>query len=532
MAVTVPTRDETLSGRIFLASALLLLIGAAALRIYHIGERSLWYDEAVTAIISRGPVADVLTKTQNVSSAPIVHPYILYLAEKMGNGPVAARAPSALASFFAVVMMLMMARAGISHVASLIAASILAFSASEIRYAQEVREYSLTVLCATVLIYCLLRWEAKGSGKGHPLSLYIALFIAPLIQYGLVFLAFAILGTMLFRLVFNRDSSFKILHVAIAIGSVALGAWSTFILTLRYQIHPGKVPWYIAQNYFDPRSHGLLGFLGTNTKQLVEFVIPGRVAYLCFLLAAFVYILLQAIRKKVSTVTVLLFASLAVISGAALARLYPYGGVRQCLFLAPGLALFLGVALAEVLQRIKPPFQMSVTAVVLAVVVISLFRGTMKQWPYGEVEDTQSILRYLEDNSSPGDQVWVNHDAVPAFDFYLPTRDPRFVYGVFHADAKDYIPELFSLIRPDTSRVWLVFSHLSQASDRGEEQLIVSSMSSGWDVRRVVAAQNAELYVAERRTPAKYPATPASTQSRIVVPELQKLHSHALKAAI
>ena len=98
--------------------------------------------------------------------------------------------------------------------AALFSAAILAVSASQIRYAQEVREYSLSVLCAAILIYCLLRWEAAGSRSRHPALLYALLFFAPLIQYGLVFFAFAVLSTIVLRILLTRDTRFRLSHVA------------------------------------------------------------------------------------------------------------------------------------------------------------------------------------------------------------------------------------------------------------------------------------------------------------------------------
>jgi hypothetical protein len=99
----------------------------------------------------------------------------------------------------------------------------------------------------------------------------------------------------------------------------------------------------------------------------------------------------------------------------------------------------------------------------------------------------------------PHDQVWVNHDAVPAVRFYRPTDDSRFWYGKYHDDAAEYIPELQRFVDPQTKRVWLIFSHLQQARDREEEQLIVNSLRSGWDVHTVAAPTNTELDVASRR---------------------------------
>ena len=189
----------------FLVAAVFLLIIGTALRVYHLGDRSLWYDEAVTANASSGTFTQALEKTR-LFSAPVIHPSILYLMEKIGKGPVAVRAPSVLASLLAVLMMLAMVRVKVSHNAALFSAAILAVSSSQIRYAQEVREYSLAVLIAAILIFSLLKWETSGSKSNHPILLYVALFIAPLVQYGVVLFAFAILGTVVLRLLLTRST--------------------------------------------------------------------------------------------------------------------------------------------------------------------------------------------------------------------------------------------------------------------------------------------------------------------------------------
>jgi uncharacterized membrane protein len=499
--VAKPGEMRMISSRIslFLVAALCLLTIGTALRFYHLGERSLWYDEAVTANASHGTFAQMLEDTRRFS-APMVHPCILYLVEKIGKSAVAVRAPSALASILAVVMMLLMVRAGVSQSAALFAAAILAVSASQIRYAQEVREYSLAVLCAAIMIFALLRWEASGSRSNHPVLLYAALFIAPLVQYGLVFLACGILITIVLRRLLSRDTCFRLSHAAIASAFLAAGALGSYFLTLRYQFQSGKTPWYLASYYFDRKTMNLRGFLRVNSRDLLSFLIPGRGIVLCLTLAAVIFCVARARSRKVDSATLLTFSSLLIVICASVARVYPYGGVRQCLFLAPVLALFAGVVFAEILHWLKRSLQPAATVAVMALLLLSLSRGMLNLWPYQEVEDTQSLIKELVRSSAPNDQVWVNHDAVAAFEFYLQTKDPRFIYGRFHADAKDYVPELLASIDHRSDRLWLVFSHLEQPSDRGEEQLMVSSLRQGWDVQPVVAATNAELYVAYRRT--------------------------------
>jgi hypothetical protein len=273
----------------------------------------------------------------------------------------------------------------------------------------------------------------------------------------------------------------------------------SFFLTVRYQFHPGQGQWYLAANYFDPKTMSLLRYLGTNSKGLLSFFIPGQLVSLCLLVAAVIFCVAQARNRKFDPLILLVFTSLAITFCASVVKLYPYGGIRQCLFLAPGLILFAGVVIADLLQRIRGSWQPIVTAGFLALILFSGYRGMLRLWPYGEYEDTLSILRELAKSSAPSDQVWVNHDAVEAVDFYLQGKDPRFVLGKFHADPKEYIPELLRSIDSHSDRIWLVFSHLQQPSDRAEEQLIVNSLRSGWDVHSVFAPANSELYVAHRR---------------------------------
>ena len=484
----------------FLVAALFLLTIGGALRVYHLGNRSLWFDEALTANTSRSTLTHMIQATRSRGSAPVVHPYILYLVEKLGRTAGAVRSPSVLASLLAILLMLGMVRANVSRNAALFAAAILAVSASEIRYAQEVREYSLAVLFATLLIYCLLRWEALGARSRQPVLLYAVLFLVPLVQYGLVLFAAAVLGTIALRLVLARETRFRLSHLFIASAFLGAGGLLSFALTLRYQFQPGKGQWYLVSNYFDPRTTSLLRFSAENSKGLVSFFIPGQVIAVCFVIAAVIFCVAGALNRRADPVTLLVFTSVAITFLASLVKLYPYGGIRQCLFLAPGLTLFAGIVLADLLQRVKIAWQPIATVGFLAVILLSGYRGMLKQWPYGEYEDTQSILRKLDKLSAPNDEVWVNHDAVEAVDFYLEGKDPRFVYGKFHKDPNEYIPELSTEIDPHHERIWLVFSHLEQPSDHFEEQLIISSLRSRWDVQEVMEPTNSGLFLARRRS--------------------------------
>jgi Dolichyl-phosphate-mannose-protein mannosyltransferase len=501
-ALETPTAARIRSSwRIFLAVAVLLLLAGTALRLYHLGVRSLWFDEAVTANTSSGTLTQMLGETRARLTSAIVYPCILFLIEKVARTAEAVRAPSMLASILTIVVMLAMVRAKVNRNAVLFAAAILAISASQIRYAQEVREYSLSALWGACMIYCFLRWEVAASRDRHPVALYTVLFFAPLIQYGLVLLACGVLVTMVLRLLLTRDTPFKAIHAVAGSACLAAGAALSYFLTLRDQYRPGgRGHWYLAAEYFDPRTMNLFHFLSTNSINLLRFLIPGHLFDLLVVFAAVAFCIVQVIHRQYYSITLLVFSSLLITMAASIANVYPYGGVRQCLFLAPAVALFVGVAFADLTQRLNVSVRPIASVALLAVIAVCLYRETIREWPYGEYEDTKSVLRTLQTEIGPNDEVWVNHDAAEAIEFYMQGRDQRFVYGEYLGEEpQGYAPELLGSIDSHRKRVWLIFSHLQQASDRAQDEFIVSSLRSGWDVHRVIAPMNAELYVANRK---------------------------------
>jgi uncharacterized membrane protein len=394
--------------------------------------------------------------------------------------------------------MLLMVRAGVSRSAALIAAGILALAESQIRYAQEVREYSLSVLFATIVIYFLLRWDNADSRSSHPLWLYSSLFIVPLVQYGLVFFAVGVLGAMFLRVMLTRDITIRYLHVAIASFALIAGGMLSYFLTARYQYRVGATQWYLAADYFDSKGSSVASFIAKNTMDLLSFAFAGRVACLCIVFGAVLYCITQIRDRRFETITLVTFSCVLIVVCTSLARVYPYGGIRQCLFLSPLLALFAGCSLASLLQPLRPNLRPIAAAVILAIISLSLLRTMRHSSPYEEFEDTKSVIRELAQSCEPSDQVWVNHDIVPPFQFYFPAKDQRFVYGKVHADPKEDLQQLFGAIDPHTDRLWLVFSHM--ADGPAGEKLIVKALQPDWDAKQVMSATNVALYLARRKT--------------------------------
>ncbi len=215
--------------------------------------------------------ADVLRGTRFLSSAPIAHPFILYLSQRLGHGPLAVRAPSAVASLLALLFILRTVRANVDWRAALFAAAILAVSASQIRYAQEAREYSLSVLVVALLVFLFVNWHSSPLRTKFPIGLCAALLVAPLVQHGLVIFAFSMLCTLGLTAVCDRDQRVRWPQVVVAALSWASGSLLSFFLTARYQFGGQQSQAYLSASYYDATTTGFARFIFDNSRSLLGF---------------------------------------------------------------------------------------------------------------------------------------------------------------------------------------------------------------------------------------------------------------------
>ena len=179
----------------YIVAGALIIIAAAGLRFYGLTAEGLSYDEARAANNSRGALSEVLHNTRYENSSPILYPLALWAIQRVNSSPFSVRAAPATASVLTVAAILfLLPRVGMSRRAALVAAILAAASIPAIENAQDVREYSIDALAAALLVYGLLRYLKDGGMK--PLS--AALFVGPLLQYGLVLFGAATVAAAVF----------------------------------------------------------------------------------------------------------------------------------------------------------------------------------------------------------------------------------------------------------------------------------------------------------------------------------------------
>lgn len=478
----------------FVVAVLLILTLAVVLRWHGLGERSLWYDELITANASSGSIELALRKTRELSSAPVLHPYLLLLVERFAHSALAVRVPSAIAGTLAVLVLGYAAWKAIGLRGGLFAALVLAISASQIRYSQEVREYSLSVLIAALLIMFYLRAVGERAGHLNFVALCLLLVIAPLVQYGLALFGAAIILAMFTFLSMESGLKAGVLRGIIAAAALGAGSVITWLLTLRFQIYL-----FGAQEdrgfYFDPeRDTNLVAFLADKGFELLSFLFPGPMMLGLVLPATLYFAWRCLVERRPDAILFLAVASIAIALAAFLLRLYPLGAVRQCLYLAPALVLAAAAGIEALTSEIPTSRRFAVTSLIVVTTLVAGMLNIHQNKPYLEQEDINSVLDELKRSAKLDDKVYIYYLSAPAIRFYR-YQHPNLAIGDDHRENPEMFEgDVLERFHGHSNRIWLVFSHVRPTEDLA----IIAGLGRGWRTERVVDARRAALYLAER----------------------------------
>ena len=338
----------------YYAVALCLLIAAALTRFYQLPEHTLIYDEVSVVANGRGDFGLLLRLTRYRDSSPLLMPLILYGVQRIDGSVLAVRLPAATASVLTIALMLfLLPRWGVPRWAAFLAALLAVVSPHAIFHAQEARVYSVDALVATLMLAGLLAYLHSG----RKILLAVAMFLAPLVWYGLLLFGAAILVTALLapktgwdgavaaaaparnrlrqypaqlgRWLWTRLKQRK--YLAWPAGLFLASTLLNYLLLLRYQIEHGGYgsakDTYLADYYYpgglDPIF--LLSWLADRFWHLLLYHLPELMAVLAA--AAFVLLLAASLRRRQwDALTILALFTLSAAGFAALAVGYPLGG--------------------------------------------------------------------------------------------------------------------------------------------------------------------------------------------------------------
>ena len=157
-----------------------LVAGGAVLRLYLLGSKSIWLDEAFSIVMGHRGLLDLLHRVVLADT----HPPLYYLLLKFwmipGAGEAWVRMLSAIFSIAAIpVMYALVARLYDDKRIGLVGATILAFSPFQVWYAQEARMYAMLTFLVLLSAYFFFRALQTGERRdwiGYAIATTLALY--------------------------------------------------------------------------------------------------------------------------------------------------------------------------------------------------------------------------------------------------------------------------------------------------------------------------------------------------------------------
>ena len=138
----------------------------AALRLWHLGGKSLWLDEGATVALARMPWRHFLwVWWSGEANLQTVYFLLMRAWARAGTGEAWMRLPSAFFGIASIPVLYFLARKFMNGGPALAAAALLAFSPAHVYYSQEARSYSLTILLVLLSSYFFVCAVEEGRSR-------------------------------------------------------------------------------------------------------------------------------------------------------------------------------------------------------------------------------------------------------------------------------------------------------------------------------------------------------------------------------
>jgi hypothetical protein len=130
---------------------------AAAVRFYHLGYFSMWFDEAASWHLAHLPVAKIVELAKIDNTPPLYHILLHYWLQLIPDSDFLVKIPALIFGLIAVYATYCLGKELFSFEVALLSALITALSFNQVHYSQENRMYSLQVLLTLGSTICFLR---------------------------------------------------------------------------------------------------------------------------------------------------------------------------------------------------------------------------------------------------------------------------------------------------------------------------------------------------------------------------------------
>jgi uncharacterized membrane protein len=155
-----------------------VLLAALGLRLFHLHDRVLWFDEANSLLIARASPSQIADAVRDDTHSPFYY-VLLHYWQFVANGEARARLLSVLAGVATVAVVYWLGRVLVGRGAGLLAATFLAVSPLHIWYSQEIRMYAVQtffVALSFLFMVMALRQDREALWVGYSVVTALSLY--------------------------------------------------------------------------------------------------------------------------------------------------------------------------------------------------------------------------------------------------------------------------------------------------------------------------------------------------------------------
>ena len=429
-----------------------LTIGAALLRIHHLGQKPFWFDEVVVYGFSQASASRLISVNAQNNFAPPLFVFVIHYLSLLGTSEFTLRLFSWLAGVACVPAIYLLARRYLSTGAALICSFLVAAATVQLEYSQQLREYSLTFLlsCLLLLAYSLY---AETRATKHWFFMVLTAIVALWSQYGLALLVLATNLMAALRAVKMQNRRGFIVGWGLAQLCIGVAALAVYLTTLRYQFRVGYFG-FLERGYWNGQIAELPVFLYGQTYEIILFSFPESAL---FILALATGVVARLVARESRPFVIELSLPFVVAAAAGMLRYYPYVGTRHGLYLTPIVYLLAGMGFDYLLAA---PSKRIVAIVLLSMLARGALIADRAYLQSEGLENIRPIVEVLSENLLPNDQVFVCEGAIPAFNYYFHLTGAR----VTRSDPGEGWQDQLDRLIATGDRLWLVVTHCGDRS--------------------------------------------------------------------
>ncbi|MGA8502873.1 MAG: glycosyltransferase family 39 protein [Candidatus Sulfotelmatobacter sp.] len=426
-------------------------------------------DEALHFRLANQTSLALAYKASLTAAHPPLLIVLLYYWRALGTSELWLRLPSVVAgAVFCWTFYKWLSKAA-GNLAGLIGVLLVAFLPPIIRLAAEVRQYSLLLAFLVSALYFLDEAFTKNSAS-RMAAFALCLYLAMLFHYSAFWFAAALGLYALFRIFTERPPVRVVAAWALSqLGGLALAVflYETHLSKLSANNSTSQLQWlinepYLRRSFFD-RAHDnpVLFFIGHTFGVFQYFFGQLAVGDVMTLLFALAVVLLFRGKgfpqdlKSSRRLGLFLLLPFAIIGGACLAHVYPYGGTRHVAFLIIPAMAGVSVAIAGLAAG---RWNRALTITALVIIACLVFGKARQPWMERADQSRTNMaeaMDFIRKNVAPSDLIFTDYQSDLILGHYLCRQRPIFLdeppasFEQFHCEG-------YEIASTDYKTAWML----------------------------------------------------------------------------